>query len=213
MGFVEIEADESVVFGRQSEATQPPSFSITGDQTPMVDIKLEPGQSISCELSVVMWYDSQIEFRETPGGSKQIKLLVNGDATEAASVTVMACCAGKAGVFELAKFGGRLLCPKSTLMAAGPSVSVSIYSHYRNIGPVGLDLLQLEGNGWAILRACGDVKCFQLGAGRQMRINVAALAAMSATIDFEPMRLEVRDDRVDFAELTGPGQVWLQSGA
>ncbi|MGI9463760.1 MAG: AIM24 family protein, partial [Aestuariivirgaceae bacterium] len=173
---------------------------------------LEAGEEIVCELSAVMQFDEKIEIHSLSGGPRRMKRLVNSNATATANVAVMAGCAGRAGVFDLGQHRGRLLCPQDALMAAGPGVAVTVYSRYRSIGANGFDLLLLEGRGWAFLHACGNVKDLTLGPGKQAQINVAALAAMSATVDFEPMRLKVRDVQANFAVLTGPGRVWLQSG-
>lgn len=212
MAFVRLEADQTIEHTRGGDAAKELSFTLSGSDTPIVSLLLEPDQAIICEPSVVMQMTAGIECRPWPDLSASARLMINNQDGEQASVTLMARCNGRVGVFDLAKHGGRLLCPRLALLAAGPGVMVTIYSHFRSIGTAGLDLLQLEGNGLAFLRACGDVEEIKLLAGEQAHINAAALAAMSATVDFGLPAPDSNQGLTGFAVLTGPGNVWLQSG-
>ena len=135
-----------------------------------------------------------------------MRVLVNQAEQDRAGITLGTGCAGKVGIFDLDHHGGRLLCSQHALMAAGPGIMTSIYSRYRNLDGGGLDVMQLEGNGRAILRACGEVKHIRLNPGKQAMVNALAIAAMSATIDLDPI-----DGDDGIVRLTGPGQIWLQS--
>ncbi len=128
MAFIGLETDQTVEYALQSEAANDLSFQLTGDHAPMIDIQLEPGQGIVCEMPLVMRSDAAIEIRNWPGVCEQIRLLVNSDEAGTAAITVMARCAGKAGVFDLSVHGGRLLCPQSAFLATGPGVMVSLTS-------------------------------------------------------------------------------------
>ena len=204
MTFVRTDSDQTVTHQAGGLAV-----SLTGGQVPIVEIELDAGQGIVCTLTAVMQRDAVIGIRSWPGASDAMRLLVNEAQEGSARITLGNESAGKAGVFDLERHGGRLLCPQYALLAAGPGVMTSVYSRYRNLGPAGLDIMQLEGSGQAVLRACGEVKNIRLVPGEHAVVSATAICALSATIDLDPLEQE---DIEGFVQLTGPGQVWLQSG-
>lgn len=209
MTFVALEADQTITFPRRADKAGELVISLSGNHTPIIEVELEPGQAAICNLAAVMQRDAEIGTKPAPGLSQAMRLLVNNAEVATAGITLMTGCAGKAGIFDLEDHGGRLLCPQHALLAAGPGVTVTVYSRYLKLGPDGLDVMQLEGDGWAFLRACGEVKQLRLEPSKQAIIKTSAIAAMSATVDFNPLEPEEGDG---FVRLTGPGQVWLQSG-
>ena len=69
--------------------------------------------------------------------------------------------------------------------------------------------MQLEGSGQLVLRTSGEVEHIKLNPGEHAVVSATAICALSATIDLDPLQQE---DIEGFVQLTGPGQVWLQSG-
>ncbi|MGI9463774.1 MAG: AIM24 family protein [Aestuariivirgaceae bacterium] len=185
-------------------------ISLTGSRAPLVEIELMARQSIACTLTAVMYHDAVIGIRSLPVKVGSMQLLINHHRTESARITLMSGCAGAVGLFNMNQHGGRLLCPLKSLLAVGPDIEVTVYSRYRSAGSNDLDIMQLVGKGYAVLAASGEVKHIRLNPGKHTIVNAMAVAAMSATIDFDPLPVQ---GNVHFARLTGPGQVWLQSGA
>ena len=185
-------------------------ISVAGNRTPMVQIELPAGLGVTCAATAIMQRDAAISMQDGPNLAKSMHLMINRNETEPAGITLTTGCTGLAGVFDLKKHHGRLLCPLEGLLAVGPGVMATVYSRVRYTGPDRLDIMRLEGHGWVILRACGDIKHIRLNPGKQAIVNTMAIAALSATIDFDPLAPE---DGQNFVQLTGPGQVWLQSGS
>lgn len=204
MAFVGSDTDETITHRAGGMAV-----SLTQGHVPVVEIELDAGQGIVCTLAAVMQRDELIGIRTWPGVGDGLRLLVNQAQESSARITLGNGCAGKAGLFDLERHGGRLLCPQHALLVAGPGIMTSVYSRYRHMGSDGFDIMQLEGSGQAILRACGEVKLIKLNPGEHAIVNATAICAMSATIDLDPL---TQEDSDGFAQLTGPGQVWLQSG-
>ena len=56
---------------------------------------------------------------------------------------------------------------------------------------------------------------YNLRAGEKISVRAHSVAAMAATVDFDPShpicKMQDPDGTMQFALLTGPGKVWLQS--
>ena len=213
MSFIGVGNDNVPAFDRRSPAVNGLAFALSGDQTPLIDIELAPGKGVVCDLQMVLHIDAAIKLRPWPDLAGEARLLVNTSSDEPAGLTIRTGCAGKAGIFNLEDYGSRIVCVRQAVLAAGPGIMVSGYSHYRNMRHGELELIQLEGRGWAFLRSCGDVQQLKLRPGQQRVIKSLSLTAMTATIDIDPADVDPLADTTDFVRLTGPGEAWLQSGS
>lgn len=122
---------------------------------------------------------------------------------------------------KLSDFGGRLICQKDSFLAAAKGVSLGIYFQRRIMtglfGGEGFIMQKLEGDGLVFVHMGGCLIRKDLGVGETIHIDTGCVAAFTDTINFEVTRagsiksMIFGGEGVFFAELRGPGTVWIQS--
>lgn len=121
----------------------------------------------------------------------------------------------------LANMGGSLICQKDSFLCAARGVSVGIYFQKRILtglfGGEGFIMQKLEGDGLAFIHAGGTLAERQLKAGESMHVDTGCLVAFEPTVHFDVetaggiKTMVFGGEGVFFANLKGPGKVWLQS--
>lgn len=122
---------------------------------------------------------------------------------------------------KLSDVGGRLICQKDSFLAAAKGVSLGI-AFQRKImtglfGGEGFIMQKLEGDGWVFVQFGGAVIERTLAPGEQLHIDTGCVAAFTDTVDFDLVQaggvksMLFGGEGVFFAQLTGPGKVWIQS--
>jgi uncharacterized protein (TIGR00266 family) len=122
---------------------------------------------------------------------------------------------------KLSDVGGRLICQKDAFLAAAKGVSLGIAFQKRIMtglfGGEGLIMQKLEGDGWVFVQFGGMVIERELKAGEQLHVDTGCVAAFTDTVDFDLIQaggvksMVFGGEGVFFAQLTGPGKVWVQS--
>lgn len=188
------------------------SFEARGSLAPFFEVSLLPGEGLVCDHSAILQFDDGLIMKGWPGLAGTRRLIVNANAEAEASLMLSTAAPGFSGAFDLADYGGRLICAGQALMAAGPGVSASFYARIENLG---VSLVLLEGNGWVFLRSRGDAYEHRLRAGEKVSVRTHSVAAMTATVDMEITGNKATASgeiaTPDFCVLTGPGTIWLQS--
>ncbi|GAB4224085.1 MAG: TIGR00266 family protein [Gammaproteobacteria bacterium] len=128
---------------------------------------------------------------------------------------------GKIMALDLATLGGKILCQKDSFICAAKGVAVGIGFQKRIMtglfGGEGFILQKLEGDGLAFIHAGGTLFEKQLADGEQLRVDTGCLVAFQPSIDFSIKTVSgiknafLGGEGFFFAQLTGPGKVWLQS--
>lgn len=123
--------------------------------------------------------------------------------------------------FHLADMGGTLICQKDAFLCAAKGVSVGIHFQQKIMtglfGGEGFIMQKLEGNGYAFIHCGGTLVEKELAAGETLHVDTGCIAAMMPSVQFEIVRagniksMIFGGEGVFFAELHGPGKVWLQS--
>ena len=123
--------------------------------------------------------------------------------------------------FHLAEMGGSLIAQKDAFLAAAKGVSIGIFFQKKIMtglfGGEGFIMQKLEGDGYAFVHVGGTVVERELAAGEVLHVDTGCVAAMTPTVGFDIVRagsiksLIFGGEGVFFAELTGPGTVWIQS--
>lgn len=123
--------------------------------------------------------------------------------------------------FHLGDIGGRLIAQKDAFLAAAKGVSVGIFFQKRIMtglfGGEGFIMQTLDGDGLAFIHVGGCVVERELAPGEVLHIDTGCVAAMTPSIKFDVVRagsvksMIFGGEGVFFAELTGPGKVWIQS--
>jgi uncharacterized protein (AIM24 family) len=211
MSFYTSFSEEGFLHERRDGRACDLTFEMRGRLAPFVEVTLARGEGLVCDRACVLQHDDELHVRHWPGLNGSRWLVMNASEAPEASVMLSTSEVGFAGAFDLGECGGRLICASGNLMANGPGVTASYYARFRQMG---LNLLILEGNGWAFLRSRGDVFEHRLGPGEKVRLRAHSIAAMTATVNLDPV-LEAHSPAnghdSDFSLLTGPGTVWLQS--
>lgn len=210
-------------------------YEIKGAELQFVEIALDPGESAIAEAGAMVWKDVCVDMitgfgnGDGPDSGVLGKLLGAGRRIvtgENLFVTVFTNTgAGKARVafaapapgnilpFNLADYGGMLVCQKDSFLAAAKGVSILPAP----FGDEGFPMQKLEGDGWVFVQMGGAVIERELAQGEHLHVGTGCVAAFEPSVDFNRIgsggiksRL-LSDDGPALARLSGPGKIWLQS--
>ena len=122
---------------------------------------------------------------------------------------------------NLAEIGGRLICQKDSFLCAAKGVSIGVYFQRKILtglfGGEGFIMQKLEGDGFAFVHAGGCVVERELQAGETLNVDTGCVVAFQDGIGFDIQQVGgiksalFGGEGLFFANLTGPGKVWLQS--
>lgn len=123
--------------------------------------------------------------------------------------------------FKLTDFGGMLIAQKDAFLCAAKGVSIGIHFQKKIMtglfGGEGFIMQKLEGDGLAFIHVGGCVIERRLAPGEELHVDTGCVAAMTADVDFDIVRagsvksMIFGGEGVFFAQLRGPGTVWIQS--
>jgi uncharacterized protein (TIGR00266 family) len=128
---------------------------------------------------------------------------------------------GKIIPVDLSKIGGTLICQKDAFLCAAKGVQVGI-AFQKKIGTglfggEGFIMQKLEGDGLVFVHAGGTITERQLGPGERLRVDTGCLVALERSVDYDiefvggVKSAIFGGEGFFFAQLAGPGRVWLQS--
>ena len=136
-------------------------------------------------------------------------------------VTFAAPYPGKIIPLDLTMFQGKLICQKDAFLCAAKGVSIGIEFQKKIgaglFGGEGFIMQKLEGDGWAFVHACGTIIEKELAAGEVLKVDTGCIVAFTKSIDYDIQFVGgikntiFGGEGVFFAQLTGPGKVWIQS--
>jgi uncharacterized protein (TIGR00266 family) len=128
---------------------------------------------------------------------------------------------GKILPMRLSEMGGTLICQKDSFLAGAKGVSIGIAFQKKIMtglfGGEGFIMQKLEGDGWVFCHAGGSILQRTLQPGEVLHVDTGCVVAYTAGIDFDVIRaggvksMIFGGEGVFFAQLTGPGHVWMQS--
>jgi uncharacterized protein (TIGR00266 family) len=123
--------------------------------------------------------------------------------------------------FHLADMGGSLIAQKDAFLCAAKGVSVGLHFQRKIMtglfGGEGFIMQRLDGDGYAFIHVGGAVIERELAPGEVLHVDTGCVAAMTPSVEFDIVRagsvksMIFGGEGVFFAELRGPGKVWLQS--
>jgi len=208
---------------------------IIGSTMPVLEMTLEPGDSIIAQAGELSWMTSSIDLRtSTSAGANKgffgaIKRAVGGGSlfmTEYRSnagsgmVAFATKVPGHILPVDVSRTGGYLihrhgfLCGTSTIeLSVGfqRSLGAGVF------GGQGFVLQKIGGEGAAWVELDGEVVTYDLAPGETLRVHPGHVGMFEATVNFDITMLPgIRNmmfggDGLFLAALTGPGRVWLQS--
>lgn len=217
-------------------------FEIMGDDSQLVQIELDPTESVISEAGNMMYMDAPVQMDTVFGDGNENrgivdsligagKRLLTGESLfmtvftnrghDKHHVAFSGPYPGKIIPMNLAELGNELVCQKSAFLCAAKGISVSIAFQKRIgvglFGGEGFIMQKLEGDGLAFVHAGGMIVNRKLKAGEQLKVDSGCIVALEKTIDYDIQFVGgiksalFGGEGFFFAQLTGPGNVWLQS--
>ena len=123
--------------------------------------------------------------------------------------------------FHLAQSGGVLICQKDAFLCAAKGVSIGIHFQRKIgvgvFGGAGFIMQRIEGDGWVFVHAGGTIVERDLAPGEHLHVDTGCVVAMEPSVGFDIVRagsvksMIFGGEGFFFADMTGPGRVWLQS--
>lgn len=186
-------------------------YELTGDDMQLVQIELDPQESVIAEAGSMMMMDQNIAMETIFGdGSKKNeglgamlmgagKRLLTGESlfmtvfsntgTGKQKVAFAAPYPGKIIPVDLAVTeGNALICQKDAFLCAAKGVAVSIAFNKRLgtgfFGGEGFIMQRLEGDGLAFIHAGGTIVEKQLAANETLKVDTGCLVAMTSGVDY-----------------------------
>ena len=136
-------------------------------------------------------------------------------------VTFAAPYAGKIVALDLSELNGKIVCQKDAFLCAAKGVQIGI-EFQRKLGTglfggEGFIMQKLEGDGMAFVHAGGYIIRRELAVGESLRVDTGCIVAFTSRIDYDIQFVKgIRNmvfggEGLFFAQLRGPGTVWMQS--
>jgi len=123
--------------------------------------------------------------------------------------------------FHLTDLGGTLITQKDAFLCAAKGVSIGIHFQKKIMtglfGGEGFIMQKVQGDGYAFVHVGGCVVERTLAPGEELHVDTGCVAAMTADVTFDIVRagsvksMIFGGEGVFFAQLRGPGRVWIQS--
>ncbi|HEY6362732.1 MAG TPA: TIGR00266 family protein [Vicinamibacterales bacterium] len=212
MQFVEVELDPG-----ESAVAEAGSMMY---MTPGIQMETVFGDGSQQQRSGVMGALLGAGKRLITGESLFMTVFTNGGSGKQ-QVSFAAPYPGKILAMDLKQLGGQLICQKDSFLCAARGVSIGI-AFQRKIGVglfggEGFIMQRLEGDGLCFVHAGGTVHPLELQAGQTLRVDTGCLVALQPSVGYDIQFVgKIKTalfggEGLFFAQLTGPGRVWLQS--
>ena len=189
-------------------------YEIFGDDMQIVEIELDPGETVIAEAGAMNYMEDGITFEPKMGdGSKPDdgvlgrllsvgKRVLTGESiflthfsnsgAGKKRVAFSAPYPGKIIPLDMSKLGGEFLCQKDAFLCAALGTEVGIAFNKRLgagfFGGEGFILQRLKGDGLAFVHAGGTVITKQM-AGETLRVDTGCIVAFSRGIDYDIQRV------------------------
>lgn len=189
-------------------------FEIFGDDMQLVEIELDPQESVIAEAGAMNYMEECIKMETVFGdgsgadegkgfGNKLLSagkraltgeglfmtVFQNTDPSRKAKVAFASPYPGKIIPVDLDTFDQTLICQKSAFLCAAKGVNVGIHLQKKLgaglFGGEGFIMQRLTGDGLVFLNAGGTIIKKTLSEGEVLKIDTGCLVAMSETIDYD----------------------------
>lgn len=155
------------------------------------------------------------------GESLFMTTFTNDSRSGRQKVTFAAPYAGKIIALDLSQLNNKIVCQKDAFLCAAKGVQIGI-EFQRKLGTglfggEGFIMQKLEGDGLAFVHAGGYILRRELQVGEVLRVDTGCIVAFTHLIDYDIQFVKgIRNmvfggEGLFFAQLRGPGTVWMQS--
>jgi uncharacterized protein (AIM24 family) len=209
--------------------------NVNGTTMPVLEMVLEPGESIVSTHGDLSWMTPNVQLSQTASSASGggimagLKRMAGGGGL---LLTKYEAVGGQGMVSFASKLPGRIfpvdvgpghgyivhrhgwLCG-----TAGITPTVALQQSFRGglFGGEGFVLQKLEGQGQAWIELSGEIATYELAAGQSLLVHPGHAGLFSDSVTFSVIRLPGIVNRYFGADghhlvsLTGPGSIWLQS--
>ena len=189
-------------------------FEIIGDDLQLVEIELDPGESVIAEAGAMNYMDACIQMetvfgdgsghdegkifgaklfsdgkRALTGEGLFMTVFKNGDPAKKAKIAFASPYPGKIIPVDLDTFDQTLICQKSAFLCAAKGVNIDLYLQKKLgaglFGGEGFIMQRLTGDGVVFLNAGGTIVKKTLAPGETIKMDTGCLVAMSATVNYD----------------------------
>jgi uncharacterized protein (TIGR00266 family) len=208
---------------------------IIGTTMPVLEVTLQPGESLVAEAGELSWMSSTIQLQTStktgaPSGMfGRIKRVIGGGGLFMTEYSAQ----GGPGIIAFAtKMPGQIFpvqvqagrgyrVHRSGFLCATPGIEVSV-AFQQSLGAgvfggEGFVLQKLEGDATAFVELDGEVVVYELGPSDTLRVHPGHVGLFEESVSFNLTTVPgiknkiFGGDGLFLAALTGPGKVWLQS--
>ena len=188
-------------------------FEIHGDDMQMVEVELDPGETVIAEAGAMNYMEDGIDFEARMGDGSEPEKSLFGKLLDAGTrkltgesifithftnhgagkkrVAFAAPYPGRIVSLDMAKFGGEILCQKDAFLCAALGTNVGIAFNKRLgagfFGGEGFILQRLRGDGMVFMHAGGTVTERQLNHER-LRVDTGCLVGFTPGVDYDIQR-------------------------
>ena len=205
-------------------------YKLIGKPLPVVEIKLEVGETIISETGAMSWMSDGVVMKTNTGGGigKVFSRAFSGESLFQNTFT-----ATKENDFISfsSSFPGEILAvnvaeqpiiaQKSAFLAREETVDMKIHFQRKLgagfFGGEGFIMQKFTGTGYVFLEIDGTLVEYSLEAGQSMIIDTGYLAAMEESVNMEVITVKgvsnvlLGGEGLFNTKVTGPGKIWIQS--
>lgn len=189
-------------------------YELFGDDMQVVEIELDPGETVIAEAGAMNYLEDGIEFEAKMGDGSEPNEGLMGKLLKAAGrkltgesiflthftnhaqskrrVAFAAPFPGKIIGLDLAKIGGNLICQKDSFLCAALGTKISIEFQRRIgagfFGGEGFIMQRLQGDGTALIHAGGTVIKKKLQGNETLRVDTGCLVGFTSGIEYDIQR-------------------------
>ena len=186
-------------------------YQIIGDDIQLVEVELDPGETVIAEAGVMNYMEADIEFTAKMGDGSNPdqgffgklmgagKRMLTGESlfmthftnegSKKRKVGFAAPYPGKVVPFDLAEYDGEILCEKGAFLCAAFGTKVDIAFRKKLgvglFGGEGFILQRLQGDGLAFIHSGGSIIKRELRDGEKLRLDTGCLVAMTPDIEYD----------------------------
>lgn len=207
-------------------------YTILGDNMPVVECQLAPGEAMKTEAGSMTWMSANMKMETGTGGGGIGKVFGRMLAGESmfqnkytaqggpGSIAFGSSFPGSIRAFQITP-GRAVICQKSAFLASEMGVDISMHFQKKMMtglfGGEGFVMQRLSGNGIVFVEIDGDCVERDLAPGESILISTGNLAVMdeSCTIDVQTVKgvknMLLGGEAFFLTKVTGPGRVVLQT--
>ena len=186
-------------------------YRIIGDDIQLVEIELDPGETVIAEAGVMNYMEADIEFTAKMGDGSNPnqgffgklmgagKRMLTGESLfmthftnegrKKRKVGFAAPYPGKVVPLDLHEYDGEILCEKGAFLCAAFGTKVDIAFRKKIgvglFGGEGFILQRLQGDGMAFIHSGGSIIRRDLRDGEKLRMDTGCLVAMTTDVEYD----------------------------